>query len=275
MHQGVVHCCCPLICPCIVPAARSPTRSLPLPRTCAQALGILAEVEGASFGRRVPALLPQLADVLASRAEQDAAAAEAAAMAEPGEAEDLLAAAPGWQEAYYSLLLLQRVLEATAVQLAWAAGPAVQRCWGGAQRLLLHRHQWVRKASGRLVGAGLAAPAVGPPMLEASGAGAAGASLRLLVLYCSCMLPRAPALVCSTCLHLRLSAVMSAVHPAHQSLCHSLCRRAGPVLLPPTGLSHSLPFLFPTKSPPHFPPNLLCRRAGPVLLPPAGLGGCR
>ena len=140
-----------------------------------QSLGILAEVEGTSFGRRVPALLPQLADVLASRAEQDAAAAEAAAVADPSEADDLLAAAPGWQEAYYSLLLLQRVLEATAAQLAWAAGPAAQRCWGGAQRLLLHRHQWVRKASGRLVGAGLAAPAVGPPMLEAGGAGAAGA----------------------------------------------------------------------------------------------------
>ncbi|PRW58885.1 small subunit processome component 20-like protein [Chlorella sorokiniana] len=146
-----------------------------LTRAAAQALGILAEVEGASFGRRVPALLPQLADVLASRAEQDAAAAEAAAVADPSEAEDLLAAAPGWQEAYYSLLLLQRVLEATAAQLAWAAGPAAQRCWGGAQRLLLHRHQWVRKASGRLVGAGLAAPAVGPPMLEAGGTGAAGA----------------------------------------------------------------------------------------------------
>lgn len=153
-----------------------PTAPSLLPTTL-QALGILAEVEGSSFGRRVPALLPQLADVLASRAEQDAAAAEAAAVADPGEAEDLLAAAPGWQEAYYSLLLLQRVLEATAAQLAWAAGPAAQRCWGGAQRLLLHRHQWVRKASGRLVGAGLAAPAVGPPWLEAGGAGAAGAGV--------------------------------------------------------------------------------------------------
>ena len=153
----------------------APLPSLPTPLPTPQALGILAEAEGSGFARRVPALLPQLADVLDSRAEQDAAAAEAAAEAEPGEAEDLLAAAPGWQEAYYSLLLLQRVLEAAAAQLAWAAGPAAQACWGGAQRLLLHRHQWVRKASGRLVGAGLAAPAVGGPMLEAGGAGAAGA----------------------------------------------------------------------------------------------------
>lgn len=146
-----------------------------LNRASAQALGILAEVEGAGFARRVPALLPQLAEVLEARAEQDAAAAEAAAYAEPGEAEDLLNAAPGWQEAYCVLLLLQKLLDCTAAQLAWEAGHAQQRCWAGAHRLLLHRHQWVRKASGRLVGAGLAAPSVGEPWLQARGAGAAGA----------------------------------------------------------------------------------------------------
>ncbi|KAL4860053.1 Small subunit processome component 20 [Chlorella vulgaris] len=148
-------------------------RDARLNRAAAQALGILAEVEGAGFGRRVASLLPLLADLLESRAGLDEAAAEAAA-ASGGEVEDLLASAPGWQEAYYSLLLLQRLLEGAAAQLAWAAGAAPQRCWGGAQRLLLHRHQWVRKAAGRLVGAGLAAPAVGGSWLEASGAGAAG-----------------------------------------------------------------------------------------------------
>jgi U3 small nucleolar RNA-associated protein 20 len=133
-------------------------------------------VEGAGFGRRVPSLLPPLADLLATRAAADAAAADAAAEAVgAGEgADDLLSGAPGWQEAYYSLLLLQRLLECTAAQLAWGAGAAAQRCWSGAQRLLLHRHQWVRKASARLVGAGLAAPNVGPPWLETGGAGAAG-----------------------------------------------------------------------------------------------------
>lgn len=145
-----------------------------LNRAAAQALGILAEVEGAGFARRVPSLLPQLADMLQSRAQQDEEAAEAAAEAELGQEEDLLAAAPGWQEAYYSLLLLQRLLESASAQLAWAAGPAAQRCWGGARRLLLHRHQWVRKASGRLVGSGLAAPTVGAPMLAAGGGSAAG-----------------------------------------------------------------------------------------------------
>ena len=131
-------------------------------------------MEGGAFARRVPALLPQLADLLASRAGADSEAAEAAAEA-AAEGEDLLAAAPGWQEAYYSLLLLQRLLEVAAAQLAWAAGGAARDAWGGAQRLLLHRHQWVRKAAGRLVGAGLAAPGVGEPWLAAGGAGAAGA----------------------------------------------------------------------------------------------------
>ncbi|KAL4434124.1 hypothetical protein ABPG75_000565 [Micractinium tetrahymenae] len=146
-----------------------------LNRAAAQALGIMAEVEGAAFARRVPALLPQLATLLESRAEQDAAAAEAAAEAGPGEGEDLLSAAPGWQEAYYALLMLQRLLECAWEHLAWAASSAARRCWGGAQRLLLHRHQWVRKASGRLVGAGLAHPDVGEDWLEAGGAGSAGA----------------------------------------------------------------------------------------------------
>ena len=135
----------------------------------------MAEVEGAGFARRVPALLPQLAALLESRAAQDAAVVEAAADVGPGEGEeDLLSAAPGWQEAYYALLLLQRLLECAWEHLAWAASSAARRCWGGAQRLLLHRHPWVRKASGRLVGAGLAHPDVGEDWLAAGGAGAVG-----------------------------------------------------------------------------------------------------
>ncbi|EFN57812.1 hypothetical protein CHLNCDRAFT_51116 [Chlorella variabilis] len=154
-----------------------------LSRAAAQALGVLAEAEGAGFARRVPPLLPPLANLLESRAAADAAAADAAGEAAAGEAgsggggggEAPAAAAPGWQEAYYSLLLLQRLLEGSAAaQLGWGSGAAARRCWAAAQRLLLHRHQWVRKAAGRLVGGGLAAPAVGQPWLEAAGSGAAG-----------------------------------------------------------------------------------------------------
>jgi U3 small nucleolar RNA-associated protein 20 len=146
-----------------------------LSRAAAQALGLMAEVEAAGFARRVAPLLPTLAGLLEARADMDDAAAEAAV--EAG-GEDLLAAAPGWQEAYYALLLLQRLLEgggATAAPLAWAAGPPARRCWAATQRLLLHRHAWVRAAAGRLVGAALASPAVGGPWLAAGGAGAAGA----------------------------------------------------------------------------------------------------
>jgi hypothetical protein len=150
-----------------------------------QALSILAEVEGAGFARRAPTLLPLLAELVEARAAADAAAAEAAgaAAAAGGSANgtggstegDLLSAAPGWQEAYYSLLLLQKLLECAAAALAWAGGgPPARRCWRGAQALLLHRHAWVRKAAARLVGAGLAAPDVAEPWLAESRAGAAG-----------------------------------------------------------------------------------------------------
>ncbi len=63
-----------------------------------------------------------------------------------------------------------QVLDCAAEQLAWAAGGGgggSQRCWRGAAQLLLHRHLWVRKAAGRLVGGGLAAPDVAGPMLAA------------------------------------------------------------------------------------------------------------
>lgn len=164
----------PALPPTLKTSTPPPTHPTTQPLTPLQALCIMAEVEGAAFARRVPALLPQLAALLESRAEQDAAAAEAAADAGPEEGEDLLSAAPGWQEAYYVLLLLQRLLEFAWEHLAWATSSAARRCWGGAQRLLLHRHQWVRKASGRLVGVGLAHPNVGEEWLAAGGAGAAG-----------------------------------------------------------------------------------------------------
>jgi U3 small nucleolar RNA-associated protein 20 len=212
-----------------------------LNRAAAQALGILAEVEGAGFARRVPSLLPQLADMLQSRAQQDEEAAEAAAEAELGQEEDLLAAAPGWQEAYYSLLLLQRLLECASAQLAWAAGPAAQRCWGGARRLLLHRHQWVRKASGRLVGAGLAAPTVGAPMLAAGGGSAAGEEAGgWHPSPCRFSLPLVQLLFATT---MRLLIKISLCLNLHDPLVPSplpllplLCRRAGDVFLPPAGL---------------------------------------
>jgi U3 small nucleolar RNA-associated protein 20 len=149
-----------------------------LARAAAQVLGILAEVEAAGFARRVAELLPPLAALLASRADLDAAAtaADADGEAEGGDdGEGPGASAPGWQEAYYSLALLHKALGAAPERLAWGAGAGARGCWGAATRLLLHRHAWVRQAAGRVVGAGLADPGVGPPMLAAGGPTAAGA----------------------------------------------------------------------------------------------------
>ena len=73
-----------------------------------------------------------------------------------------------------------QILDVAADQLAWEGGEAApgeaapreaaRGCWRGARRLLLHRHLWVRKAAGRLLGAGLAAD----PMLATGGEFAAG-----------------------------------------------------------------------------------------------------
>lgn len=69
-------------------------------------MGILAEVEGAGFGRRAVPLLPLLSDVLGRAAALDAERAElAGGESEAGGASE----APGWQEAYYTLVLLQKV----------------------------------------------------------------------------------------------------------------------------------------------------------------------
>eukprot|EP00887_Chlorella_sp_A99_P000887 scaffold5.g887.t1 len=153
-------------------------RDARLARAAAQALGILAEAEGPGFGRRAPVLLPPLARVLGGAADTVAAAREERGGVEGGteDGDDAGATAAGasWQEVYYCLLLLQRLLEAAAGAVAWAAG-APATCWRSAAGLLLHRHLWVRKAAGRLVGGALADPGVGPAMLDGGGARAPGA----------------------------------------------------------------------------------------------------
>ena len=78
-----------------------------------------------------------------------------------------------------------QILDVAADQLAWEGGEAApgeaapreasRGCWRSARRLLLHRHLWVRKAAGRLLGAGLAASgAVADPMLATGDEFAAG-----------------------------------------------------------------------------------------------------
>lgn len=79
-------------------------------------------------------------------------------MAQDGEA----AACPRWQEAYHCLRLLERLAASAPGALAWSQGSRVQALWAALPPLLLHRHLWVRKAAGRLIGVALAAPDVAP-----------------------------------------------------------------------------------------------------------------
>lgn len=136
-----------------------------LVRASAQTLGILVDVEGSGVGRRMPEVMGKVAAVLQHCVQLDESATEdddgkgsnGAALSEE--------AAPGWQEAYYSTVLLEKAMAAVPAQLAWGACDASPACWTATKHLLLHRHLWVRKAAGRLLGAGLADSGVGPAML--------------------------------------------------------------------------------------------------------------
>lgn len=71
----------------------------------------MAEVEGASFGRHAAQLLPTLGSILEHAAALDVQLAEQEGEQEGGDVEDaaVQGGAPGWQEAYYTLVLLQKV----------------------------------------------------------------------------------------------------------------------------------------------------------------------
>jgi U3 small nucleolar RNA-associated protein 20 len=148
-----------------------------LVRASAQALGILVEVEGAAVAKRVVEIVPAVSAVLRDRADADQDAQKTEEEEEEEEEDgrnnngdvalDSSSAAPGWQEAYYCLSLLEKMMTVTPGNLGLARrSSATALCWSATCDLLLHRHAWVRKAAGRLVGAGLAAPNVGPYLLS-------------------------------------------------------------------------------------------------------------
>jgi U3 small nucleolar RNA-associated protein 20 len=148
-------------------------------RAAVQALGLLAEAEGAKFRRRLDGggdadgwLLRDVSRLL----QECAAAAELSAAADAfGDDEDAAASVPRWREAYHLLLLLEKAVAAAGLEpLGWDQGADARRVWGAVARALLHPHLWVRKASGRLVGSALAAPAVRDGLLANGGADADG-----------------------------------------------------------------------------------------------------
>jgi len=132
----------------------------------AQALELLAEVEGGRFGSR--RLGADFVQGLAARLAAAAAAAEDVLVSQGVEGEGDLpgssnAAGGGlqWQEPYHVLLLLEKAAQGGLGPLLWQQGPAVQQLWGEVvQEMLLYPHLWVRKAAARLLGLGLANPGV-------------------------------------------------------------------------------------------------------------------
>lgn len=164
---------------------------LVLRAAAAHALGLLAEVEGPRFGQRrlSPDFVGQLVSLLAhaAAAAEDAVAARFAGgqqeqqqqEGEDGSAGALAALSggvPRWQEVYHILLMLEKASTGpgAAQPLAWHQGLQVQQLWQViVQQLLLHPHLWVRRVAGRLLGLGLAAPAVYSGLIRGAAAAAA------------------------------------------------------------------------------------------------------
>lgn len=129
-----------------------------LKRASAQALGLMVNVEGPRFARRVPELLPAMVGLLESQAAHTSSSDVQGDEEDP---EGQASPCPGWQEAYNVLVLTEKLVSKVAAQLAWAQGGRVHQLWTTILLLLLHRHLWVRKVAARLVGVALADGAIG------------------------------------------------------------------------------------------------------------------
>jgi U3 small nucleolar RNA-associated protein 20 len=152
----------------------------------AHALGLLAEAEGPRFGQRrlTPEFVGRLVPLLdAAAASADAALAASFAaddedqqQQQQQQGEDIAAAGlsggvPRWQEVYHVLLMLEKAASGPqgVAPLAWQQGQPVQQLWRLlVHRMLLHPHLWVRKVAARLLGLGLAAPAVTDGLITAA-----------------------------------------------------------------------------------------------------------
>jgi hypothetical protein len=87
-----------------------------LRRAAALTLGLLAEVEGARFGRRMKLLLPPLTAVLRWQAVNNSSESEVDVGAE------LLGNCPRWQEGYACLVLLEKVAAKVGARPGVAGG---------------------------------------------------------------------------------------------------------------------------------------------------------
>jgi U3 small nucleolar RNA-associated protein 20 len=176
------------------PQQQQAQQLLLLRAAAAHALGLLAEAEGPRFGQRrlSPEFVGRIVPLLdAAAAVADAALAasfaagddDAAQQQQQGEecgtAAGLSGGVPRWQEVYHVLLMLEKAVTGPhgVAPLSWQQGQQVKQLWRLlVHRLLLHPHLWVRKVAARLLGLGLAAPAVTDGLIAAKEAGVAAAA---------------------------------------------------------------------------------------------------
>ena len=78
-------------------------------------MGILVQVEGAKYGRRVPAVLPLLASSLQKGVQS---LEEEQKLSQQGADDESSGSLPGWQEVYACLLLLERLASTTPTQVS-------------------------------------------------------------------------------------------------------------------------------------------------------------
>lgn len=91
--------------------------SLDRPTCPVQALGILVQLEGPKFGRRVPAVLPLIAACLHKGV---GSMEQASDMTDAGQ-EEAESAVTGWQEVYACLLLLEKLTHQLPSQVSEAS----------------------------------------------------------------------------------------------------------------------------------------------------------
>ncbi|CAN1813709.1 U3 small nucleolar RNA-associated protein 20 [Linum perenne] len=105
----------------------------------AQVLGLLVEVAPKAFRKHVDTILPIIEKILLSSSKV------ITSLQTPDPSDDSI---PFWKEAYYSLILLEKILNHFA-ELGFER--KLEGIWKLVMELLLHPHTWLRNATSRLV----------------------------------------------------------------------------------------------------------------------------
>ncbi|CAM6096312.1 unnamed protein product [Calypogeia fissa] len=108
-------------------------------RPAAQVLGFSIEVMGPSFGRYTSDVLPRCIHILEQANPHEGESLEG------DETEEQVP----WQDAYFSLTMMEKLLQNLPDMIVL---PDLKALWVLVSSLLLHRHVWIRKVCGRMLG---------------------------------------------------------------------------------------------------------------------------